>query len=139
MSAVFSIIEGVFQAIIAVIEAIATGVEVIIEVIPQVFDGVAQIVGVIPLIVAGIGQVVEGTGQVVSSQFVGYILWFIIETFFIAFFPGYALFITVTFLLFTIYGLLRGAADILGAPTLVAAALAFVALAVNVYLFLAVG
>jgi hypothetical protein len=63
----------------------------------------------------------------------------VVEAAIIAFFPSYALLITVGFFLFTIYGLIRGVGDILGTPTALAAFLAFVALVVNVYLILAVG
>lgn len=139
MSAVFSIIEGIIEAILAVIEAIATGIQAIIEVIPTVFEGIAQVVGVIPQVIEGIGQVVEGMGQVIPNQLVLYIFWFVIEASFVAFFPVYALLITVGFFIFTIYGLLQGVGDILGAPTAVVAALAFAALAGNAYLVLTIG
>lgn len=121
MSAIFSIVEGIVQVIVAILEALG-----------QVVSGIAAALSAIP-------QIIEGIGQVIPTQVMIYTFWFVIEAALIAFFPAYALWITVGFLLFTIFGLWQGVQEILGAPTVVLAVIALAALGVNLYLFFAVG
>jgi hypothetical protein len=135
MSAVFSILEGIVQAITAVIEAIPKAISVLVD----IAGGFAQVLEAIAKGVAAIPRVIEGIGQVVPAQMMLYVVWFAIEASILAFLPGYALLINTGFFLFTIYGLWQGVTDIRGSSTAVTAVLAFVALVVNVYLVLTVG
>ncbi len=121
MSAVFSIIEGIVQVLIEIVE------------------GLAQVLGYIVEALAAIPQVVGGIGQAVPYQLIVYVFWFSVEAVLVALFPSFALLITIGFFLFTIYGLLQGLQDILGAPTAALSVIAALVLAFNVYLLVTVG
>jgi hypothetical protein len=146
MSAVFSILGAIFDAVMTILGAIASVIGAIIEVAPEVFGAIMAVAGGTATVLQGIGkglgaipQVVEGIGQVVPAQMASYVVWYVIEASVIAFFPAYTLVIAVAFILFTFYSLLQLVGAIAGSRTAVGAILAVTALVVNLYLVLAVG
>jgi hypothetical protein len=135
LSAVFSIFEAIGEAIGAIIEAIPEAISAIGEGI----GALAEALGLIGSGLAALPEVLEGATQAIPGQLMVYVLWSAVQVTLAAFYPGYILLISLGFFLFTLYGLWQGFEDFLGAPTLVAALVAFLILAFNVYLVLAVG
>jgi len=130
LSAVFDIFDAIGEAIGAIIEAIPEAIGAIGEGI----GALAEVLGLIGSGLAAIPNVVDGITQAIPGQLMAYVGWTAVQVMLVAFFPGYILPISAGFFLSTIYGLWQGFEDFLGAPTAVAAAIAFTILVLNVYL-----
>lgn len=85
-----------------------------------------------------IEQFLDGVLHLIPALLQAYTIWFVVQASLVAFFPIAALPINAGFFLITLWSLKTDAQDILGAQTIVAAALAFIVLAFNVWLLLVI-
>ena len=141
MSAVFDVVGGIIEAIIAILEAIASAIAAIFEAIPAVLGALSEVAGIVVQIfedlvgvLAAVPKVLDGIVQAMPGQIALYASWTGVQLVLLAYLPTFALIINGLFFIYTIYGLVQGAQEVFGAPTLVAAGIAGGILALNVYL-----
>jgi len=87
----------------------------------------------------GISDVLDGILNTIPQLLQSYVGWFVLQAVLIALVPTVAILFNLAFFVITLVGLKSDAEDILGAPTIVAAILAFFTLAFNVWLVLTIG
>jgi len=141
VSAVFDMLEAIVEVIMAIVEAIASGISALIEAAPAVVEVLGVIAGATLAVLEVGGQVLgafpkilDGTMKAILGQIVAYAGWTAVQVALVAFFPTYGLAINGLFLVYTIIGLVQGADNVFGAPTLVAAGIGACVFALNMYL-----
>lgn len=125
----------------AILEAIASAASALIEIAPTIAEALVTIAGAFVMVLefgghmlGALPKIFDGAMGAIPAQIVAYAGWTAVQVVSVALFPTYALAINGLFLIYTIVGLVQGADDVLGAPTFVAAGIAAVIFALNLYL-----